>query len=266
MRNQTRSVVWLMTGVPTFGTHRHTIRGYGAPVRHFAILCSAVLVMGCSSSSSSPPPASPPPPPHAHAHEHGPLVHRFEHANEWAPKFDDPTRDEWQKPKDVVNAMELTPGMTVADLGAGTGYFEAHLSRAVGANGVVLALDVEPDMVRYMTERAAREGLTNVKPSLVAMDDPKLPPSGVDRVLIVDVWHHIPERVAYAKKVAAGLKPGGRVFIVDFKLDAKHGPPPHHRLAADAVMGELVAAGLEAHTVVTTLPEQYVVMGERSSK
>lgn len=233
-----------------------------------------VGLVACA-SSSAPPPSSPPVKPTSpdarhhsaehHDHGQGPLVHRFEHADEWAPQFDDPARDEWQKPKEVVNAMEIAPGMTVADLGAGTGYFEPHLSRAVGPSGTVLALDVEPDMVRYLTERAKREGLANVKPAVVAMDDPKLPANGVDRVLIVDVWHHIPERVAYAKKVAAGLKPGGKVFIVDFKLDAKHGPPPHHRLPAETILGELHDAGLESHTVVTSLPEQYIVSGERRS-
>jgi predicted methyltransferase len=177
--------------------------------------------------------------------------------------FDDPARDEWQKPKEVVAAMEIAPGMTVADIGAGTGYFEPHLSRAVGPTGSVLALDLEPDMVRDLTERAAREKLANVKPAVVAMDDPKLTASAVDRVLIVDTWHHVPERKAYAKKLAAALKPGAKVFIVDFKLDAKHGPPPHHRLSPEAVMSDLVEAGLETHTVVTSLPEQYIVSGER---
>jgi ubiquinone/menaquinone biosynthesis C-methylase UbiE len=218
-----------------------------------------LVLMACSSS----PPPSPASPPATHAHEHGPLVHRFEHADEWAPKFDDPARDEWQKPKEVVAAMEIAPGMTVADIGAGTGYFEPHLSRAVGTTGSVLALDVEPDMVRYMTERAAREKLANVKPAVVPMDDPKLPTSGVDRVLIVDTWHHVPERKAYAKKLAAGLKPGAKVFIVDFTLEAKHGPPPHHRLPPEAVVSELADAGLTAKVLTTTLPEQYIVSGER---
>ncbi len=213
---------------------------------------------------SSPPPATPHE--HAHAHGHGeqaPLVHRFEHAAEWAPQFDDPARDAWQRPKDVVEAVDLQPGMTVADVGAGTGYFEPWLSRAVGSAGTVLALDVEPDMVRYMTERAAREQLTNVRPALSSVDDPKLPPAGVDRVLIVDVWHHIPGREAYAAKLRSGLNAGGKVFVVDFKLDAKHGPPPAHRISAEQVARELTAGGLVARVVTSTLPEQYIVEGAR---
>src|SRR6202030_732069 len=83
--------------------------------------------------------------------------HRFENAEHWSKEFDDPSRDGWQQPDRVVAAMQIQAGMSVADVGAGTGYFEPYLSRAVGDGGRVLALDVEPDMVRHLTERAARE-------------------------------------------------------------------------------------------------------------
>lgn len=205
--------------------------------------------------------AQPAPTADAHAHAHGPLVHRFENAEKWAREFDDPKRDEWQHPKEVIAAMGITSGMTVADVGAGTGYFEPWLSRAVGENGTVLALDVEADMVRYLGERAVREKLSNVRASQVALDDPKLPPAGVDRVLIVDTWHHIADRAPYAAKLRSGLKPGGKVFVVDFTLEAKHGPPPHHRVGAKQVLRELAAAGLTAN-VVASLPEQYIVAAE----
>ncbi len=188
-----------------------------------------------------------------------PLVHRFEHADEWAKRFDDPSRDAWQRPSDVIAAMKITPGMTVADIGAGTGYFEPWLSRAVGSSGVVLALDVEPDMVRYMKERAERERWGNVKPAQVATDDPELPAGKVDRILIVDTWHHIPARDAYAKKLRAALAPRGTVTVVDYTKESTHGPPPEHRLTAEQVIGELRGAGLRAAVVPAGLPEQYVV-------
>jgi ubiquinone/menaquinone biosynthesis C-methylase UbiE len=220
-----------------------------------------VPLIACAHSSTAPEGT------HTHAHSddhpHGPLVHRFEHAEQWAKQFDDPARDAWQRPKDVIAAMAIAPGMSVADLGAGTGYFEPWLSRAVGASGTVLALDVEPDMVRYLTERAAREQLTNVRASIVPFDDPKLAMGSVDRVLIVDTWHHISDRERYAGKLRDGLRVGGSVFVVDFTLDATHGPPPHHRIAADQVMRELTAGGLVAKGLPTGLPEQYVVVGAR---
>lgn len=238
--------------------------------RHMKTL-TVTVVLGCGGGQSAAPPASQPGEQthehghdrgHGHGHGHGPLVHRFEHADDWAKDFDDPQRDAWQKPKDVVDALEIEPSMTVADVGAGTGYFEPWLSRAVGDSGSVLALDVEPDMVRYMNERVTREKLANVHPAVVALDDPKLPAAGVDRVLVVDTWHHIDGRAAYAAKLRAGLKPGGKVFIVDFKLEATHGPPKEHRLAPEAVAQELTSAGLTARVLATSLPEQYIVVGE----
>jgi len=197
---------------------------------------------------------APAPPPQHHRAE--PLGHHFDNAEHWAKVFDEPGRDRWQRPDRVVELLALKPGMTVVDLGAGTGYFEKRLSVAVGETGKVLAIDVEPDMVRYLGERAEREGTKNVEARLGDVDDPHV--DQVDRILIVDTWHHIPDRVAYAQKLKAALKPGGFVLIVDFSAASKHGPPPEHRLAQDKVIGELAQAGLHA-SVVATLPDQYVV-------
>jgi predicted methyltransferase len=200
---------------------------------------------------------------HAHHHHHegpAPLGHRFERAQDHVAGLENPERDAWQKPGHVISLMQIQPGMTVADIGAGTGYFLSYLSRAVGPGGKVLGLDIEPDMVRYMKERAARENLTNVEARKVATDDPGLAPGSVDRVLIANTWHHIPARPAYAARLATALAPGGVIYIVDFHMDAEHGPPRDHRLEAKAVVAELEAAGLEAEIVAREdLDEQYVV-------
>ncbi len=198
----------------------------------------------------------------AHDHEHHDhashsMHHRFDKADEWAKQFDDPARDEWQQPDKVVAAMAIKPGMTVADVGAGTGYFESRLSKAVGENGKVVAVDIEPDMVRYMNERRVREKTWNVSARVGAADDPGL--HGVDRILIVDTWHHIENRGAYAKKLAAALNPGGMVFVVDFKLESEKGPPKQMRLAPAQIIAELQSAGLDAKEVAVGLPDQFVV-------
>lgn len=159
--------------------------------------------------------------------------------------------------------MDIAEGMTVADLGAGTGYFLPYLSRAVGESGKVLALDIEADMVRYMTERAAREHLGNVIAKVVTPDDPELAPNTVDRILIVDTWHHIPDRVAYARKLADAMTPEGRLVIVDFTKESDIGPPAAHRIAPKEVVAELRAGGLQAETLTNALPKQYVVVGRR---
>ena len=217
------------------------------------------LLLGCGSAA---PPAAHPssPPPHEHGH-HGPVGHRFEHADDWARVFDDPARDAWQKPDAVVAALALAPGMTVADVGAGTGYFERRLATAVGPTGKVLAVDIEPDMVRYLGERAKREATPQVEPRLAAADDPKL--ADVDRALVVDTWHHLPDRAGYAKLLAAALRPGGFVLVVDFTLETDKGPPKAHRLSPDVVRADLEAAGLRASVVAAGLPDQYVIKGER---
>jgi len=198
--------------------------------------------------------------PHSHHDHHGGMPHRFEHADEWAKEFDDPARDQWQMPDKVVAALALAPEMTVADVGAGTGYFTVRLARAV-PQGTVLATDIEPDMIRYLNERAAREHLPNVRAVLGTADDPNLAPASVDRILVVDVWHHISERPAYAKRLASSLRPGGELAIVDFKAESEHGPPKDMRLAPEAIIADLRAAGLAAALDPTALPEQYIVVG-----
>lgn len=197
--------------------------------------------------------------PHAHAHAH----HRFDDVARWSAIFDDPQRAAWQRPDEVARLCELAPGQVAVDLGAGTGYFLAPLSAGVGPTGRVLGLDVEATMVAHMTARAAREGLANVTARRVAGDDPGLAPASVDRVLIVDTWHHLPDRAAYAVKLAAALRPGGRIVVVDFTPETAKGPPPAARIAAQAVVAELAAAGLTAAVVSETLPDQYVVVGRR---
>jgi cyclopropane fatty-acyl-phospholipid synthase-like methyltransferase len=191
------------------------------------------------------------------------MVHRFENADHWAKIFDEPHRDDWQKPADVVGALALAPGMTVVDIGAGTGYFEKRLADAVGADGRVLALDVEPDMIRYLRERAAREGTPNVEARVVRTDDPELAPASVDRVLIVDTWHHVGGREAYAGKLATALRPGGMVAVVDFTMESPMGPPRHHRLRPEQIAHELEAGGLHASVSPVQLPNQYIVIGAK---
>jgi SAM-dependent methyltransferase len=198
--------------------------------------------------------------PHEGADGTGAEAHRFAKADDWVKVFDDPARDAWQQPDKVVAALALAPGMTVADVGAGTGYFEARLATAVGAQGKVLAVDVEPDMVRYLTERAAREHMPNVTAVLATPDDPKLARASVDRILIIDTWHHISDRVSYAKKLATALRPGGFVLVVDFTKDTTRVPMKHLRIPPEQVVSELEQAGLAA-SIEPGLPDQFVVKG-----
>ena len=230
---------------------------------------SMVSAIDVSSSSAQEEPTSQPLG-HNHEGEHhrdgespGGFHHDFSDGEHWSTVFDDPERAAWQLPQHVVDLMQVEPGMTLVDLGAGTGYFLPYLAAAAGPQGVVLALDVEASLVDFMTERVAQAGLANTTARLVPYDDPQLESESVDRILTVDTWHHIDDRIGYAGKLLAALRPGGGLYVVDFTLESEHGPPVEHRLSPEAVAGELRAAGFAVDILDTDLPEQYVVLGRR---
>lgn len=198
-----------------------------------------------------------------HGHHGQGHHHDFSDVERFSAIFDDPERDEWQRPAEVVTLLALDPGATVADVGAGTGYFAPHLSTAVGPDGRVLALDVEPNMVAHMQERFAEAGLQNAEARVVQPDDPGLEPESVDRVLVVDTWHHIEDRARYAERLAGALRPGGSVLVIDFTADSPRGPPPQMRLTAEQIAAELREGGLEVDVLEESLPYQYAVRGRR---
>ena len=172
--------------------------------------------------------------PHTHRHSFG-------DAEKWAHVFDDPERDAWQKPHEVIRALKLAPDAAVADLGAGTGYF------------------VEPGMVKYLGARAKKENLANLKPVAGSAADPRLP-AKVDLVLLVDVYHHIEQRERYVRALAASLKPGGRVAVIDFRMDSPSGPPKSARVAPERVKAELAGAGYALAEEHAFLPRQYFLV------
>jgi ubiquinone/menaquinone biosynthesis C-methylase UbiE len=223
-----------------------------------SLIVLAQLGAGCASAASDH--AGPDDAAAAHDHHHDTAHHEFSDVTRWTKEFDDPTRDAWQKPDEIVKLMRISAGMTVADVGAGTGYFERRLDAAVGAQGHVIALDVEPNMVDFMRDRFAKEHLASSEARVCPYDSTGLEPRSVDRVLVVDTWHHIDHRDAYSKHLASILKPGGLVAIVDFTLESDKGPPPAHRLKPETILADLNAAGLDAQLADETLPDQYVVV------
>lgn len=196
-----------------------------------------------------------------HKDEHHHMPQKFDDAEKWAAHFEGPERDAWQQPEHVIEKMEISLGMTVADIGAGTGYFLPHLSRAVGRAGRVHALDIEENLVQHMSKRIVEEKLDNVQARRIAADDPELEAGSVDRILIVNTWHHIEARNAYAAKLKKALKPDGELFIVDFELESEKGPPRDHKLAKETIVQELRSGGFEAEIIEEKLMEQYIVVG-----
>jgi ubiquinone/menaquinone biosynthesis C-methylase UbiE len=149
--------------------------------------------------------------------------------------------------------------MHVADLGAGTGYFLPHLSRAVGKDGRVLGLDVEPGMVEYMERRITSEQMRNTRAQRVGTEAPGLAAASLDRILIVNTWHHLPNRVQYARQLSKALRPSGAVIIVDFTRESPMGPPEKYRFTVEQVTEELAAGGFDVQVLEESLPHQFVL-------
>lgn len=176
-------------------------------------------------------------------------------AAEYAKVLEDPSRDAWQKPHEVMQALALKSTDAVADIGAGSGYFSRRFARHAAK---VYAVDIDAELLK----RAAGEKIETVhaKPN-----DPLLPAASLDVIFICDVLHHIDQRPAYYAKLAQALKPEGRIVIVDFyKKPLPVGPPPGMKLAEDQVKQELAAAGFTLTKSHGFLPHQYFLEFSRA--
>ncbi len=175
--------------------------------------------------------------------------------------LEDPARDAYQKPDEVVSSLALKEGETIADIGAGSGYFTLRFARHVGASGRVYAVDINPDMIRYMNRHIRDMKLTNVVTVLADPDDPLLPDGSIDRFFICDVWHHIEDRPHYLSLLKRMLKPGGQVIMIDFqKRDLPVGPPTSMKIPRQDLIDEMKQSGFELEKEYTFLPYQYFLI------
>lgn len=173
-----------------------------------------------------------------------------------------PDRAAWQKPDQIMDALAIADGSAVADIGAGAGWFTIHLARRVGPNGIVYAQDVQRQMLEAIRRRVAREGLQNVETRLGADSAPNLPSGTLDAVLVVDVYPEVENRVTFLRNLAASLKPGGRLGIVNYKPGrGGPGPAPDEgaRVDSASVERDAQAAGLRV-SVRQVLPYQYLLV------
>jgi SAM-dependent methyltransferase len=198
------------------------------------------------------------------AQSHQTHQHSFGGAEQWAQEFDDPKRDAWQKPHEVIQALALKPDAVIADIGSGTGYFSVRLAHMV-PKGRVYGVDIEPDMVKYLAERAKREGLKNLIAVTGAPGDPLLPEK-VDLILMVDTYHHIEDRDRYFRTLHDSLKPGGRIAIIDFRMDSPDGPPKSARSTSDGIKAELNRVDYTLIQEHAFLPNQYFLIFEQAKK
>ena len=175
-------------------------------------------------------------------------------------QLEGPDRDAWQRPDQIMDALQLGENSVVADLGAGGGWFTVRLARHVGPNGHVYAEDIQPQMIEAIQRRIKREGLNNVTTQLGTADNPKLPPHALDAVLIVDAYHEVEHPVALLRNVSASLKPTGVIAIVNFKKDGGGpGPSMEERVDPEQVIADARAAGLELRKRENFLRYQYML-------
>jgi ubiquinone/menaquinone biosynthesis C-methylase UbiE len=174
--------------------------------------------------------------------------------------LEDPARDAYQKPHEVIEALALKPGEIVADIGSGSGYFTLRMAHHIGATGHVYGVDVSADMIRHLNERIRDGGVLNASTILARPDDPLLPQK-VDRFVIVDVWHHVDDQAKYLALMKKQLKPGGQIVMIDFhKRDLPVGPPAAMKIAREDLIVQMEKAGFSVAREHTFLPYQYFVV------
>ena len=175
--------------------------------------------------------------------------------------LDSEERDQHQKPKQVIDALNLKPGLTVADLGSGSGYFTRRFIEAVTETGKVYAVDVEPEMLKYTEESIVHMHRSYTAEFILARpDNPKLPYQSIDLLFVCNTYHHLEERTKYFSDTKSSLKPGGRVVIIDFYQDERSGNlgfPKQHLVSRETVIKELTDAGYTLLREHAFLPKQY---------
>ena len=175
--------------------------------------------------------------------------------------LEDPQRDAYQKPHEVLTALNLKPGEVIADIGAGSGYFTFPIAHHLGPEGKVYAVDVSSDMILHLNRRIRDLKTTNVVSVLADPDDPLLPEQSVNRFFICDVWHHVESPSKYLGMIKKMLKPGGQVIMIDFhKKELPFGPPMEMKIAREDLIKQMESNGFRLAKEHSFLPYQYFLV------
>ena len=165
-----------------------------------------------------------------------------------------------EDPAGLLKALDLKQGQTVCDFGCGNGYHTLQLAKRVGPQGVVYAIDIQPEMLELLAERASPRGLENIKPVLATEDDPGLPAGVFDLVLMVDVYHELSDPSAVLAVVRKSLKPEGKLVLVEFREEDPEVPIlPLHKMSQAQVLRELSPNGYTLVGQLDQLPWQHVL-------
>jgi ubiquinone/menaquinone biosynthesis C-methylase UbiE len=170
-----------------------------------------------------------------------------------------PEREWEESPDQMLDALDLKPGMTVADVGAGVGYLTLRIARRVGPQGKVYGVDVQKEMLVRLRQNATKAKLSNVETVLGTENDPKLPPAQIDMILMVDVYHELSQPQAMLQSMKKALSPNGRLVLVEYRKEDPSIPIRiEHKMSAVEVQTEVEAEGYRLEKTVKTLPRQSV--------
>lgn len=172
-----------------------------------------------------------------------------------------PERESEEAPSKALDALDLKPGMVVADIGAGSGYYSSRMAKRVGPTGRVYATDIQPGMIDLLNRRITAESLTNVTTVLGGLDDPKLPPNSIDLAIMVDVYHELQEPQIFLQRLKQTFKPGGRLVLLEFRKEDPNVPILEvHKMSVAEVKQETEAEGFVLDKVIETLPWQHIII------
>jgi ubiquinone/menaquinone biosynthesis C-methylase UbiE len=176
-----------------------------------------------------------------------------------------PERDAEEQPDVALDAIGVAKGSTVADIGAGAGYFTWRLAERVGPSGRVYGNDIQPKMLELLRTNMAARKITNVEPVLGAVDDPKLPRDGVDLVLLVDVYHEFSAPQAMLRRIRESLRKDGRLVLLEYRAEDPKVPiRPEHKMTVEQVNAELEPEGFRLERVSEALPRQHILIFRKS--
>jgi tRNA A58 N-methylase Trm61 len=172
-----------------------------------------------------------------------------------------PERETEEQPEKALDALNLKPGMVVADIGAGVGYMSLRMAKRVGPSGKVYANDLQPEMLAKLRENASHAKINNVVTVLGDVTDPKLPANAMDLVLLVDVYHEFSQPQQMLRKIRETLKPDGRLVLLEYRAEDPNVPIiAEHKMTVTQVKTELEAEGFILQPVIETLPRQHILI------
>ena len=170
-------------------------------------------------------------------------------------------REREEAPSKAIEALDLKPGMVIADIGAGSGYYTSRMAKKVAPAGRVIATDIQPGMIEILERRIKSEGLGNVTTILGAIDDPKLQPNSIDLAIMVDVYHELQQPQLFLQRLKPAFKPGGRLVLLEFRKEDPNVPILEvHKMSVAEVRAELEAEGYAIDRVIDILPWQHIIV------